>query len=75
MDDKYQLQRRELIYTPGERLNGDEGRKEGKKEKNTELERTAFCLLREGKIVLVMWDATEPSRMDNIIAQIEAVKR
>ncbi len=57
MFGEYQLQKQEIIY----------------KLKDIELKRTAFCLLKDGKIVLVMWDRTDPNRINNVIAQIEAI--
>ncbi len=42
---------------------------ETKKEK-----RTLFCLLKNSKIVLVMWDRADPNRINNVIAQIEAIR-
>ncbi len=57
MFGEYQLQKQEIIY----------------KLKGIELKRTAFCLLKDGKIVLVMWDRADPNRINNVIAQIEAI--
>ena len=57
MFGEYQLQKQEIIY----------------KLKGIESTRTAFCLFKGEKIVLVMWDRADPNRINNVIAQIEAI--